>query len=174
MRAFRGILLTALIWALAVSAGVAGDRPTAPVEQLRALYVQRLVKYVTWPQGEGPEPGGQVIIAATDVGELRPYFNEDSDSPRFRLVQWPADDFHVLVLTGAPEREMAAILKRVVGRPVLTISENRASLRQGAVINFYVNNGKLKLEINPEAASRSGLTISSRLLQLSRIYRGDE
>ena len=57
---------------------------------------------------------------------------------------------------------------------MLTISENPATLRYGAVINFYMNDGKLKLEINPSAASRSGLSISSRLLQLARIYQGEE
>ncbi|MCJ2164549.1 MULTISPECIES: YfiR family protein [unclassified Pseudodesulfovibrio] len=150
-----------------------GRRLTANLDQLRALYVQRLVKYVNWPDGVGPKPGEPFIVAATDPASLRPYFGSPAGSVRFKLVQWPASDFHVLVLTGAPDREISAILKRVADLPILTISQNPVHLRQGVMVNFYMNNGKLKFEINPAAAKRGGLSISSRLLQLARIYQGE-
>lgn len=176
MRLPRYIFLASLIWALLITpaAAIGGSKKlTASADQLRALFVQRLVKYVTWPDGMGPRPGEPVIVAATDPQSLRPYF-EKVPTSHFKLVAWPAKEYHVLVLTGAPERDIAAILKRTAGQPVLTIGQNPVNLRLGVVVNFHMVNGKLKLQINPQAASRAGLSISSRLLQLAKIYKGDD
>ncbi len=173
MRLLRFFLLPCLIWALLFSPASAGGskRLTATGDQLRALFVQRLVKYVSWPAGMGPEPGQPVVIAATDPGKLRPYFNDNSS--QFKIVSWPAEEYHVLVLTGAPEREAAAILKRTAGRPVLTIGQNPVNLRLGVVVNFYMVNGKLRLQVSPKAAEKAGITISSRLLNIAQIYAGE-
>ncbi|WFS63302.1 YfiR family protein [Pseudodesulfovibrio thermohalotolerans] len=176
MGVLRPIFLSVLVWAFFVSPYQAsgGTRLTAEPDQLRALYVQRLVKYVTWPRGAGPAPGEPFVVAATDPARLRPYFPDSDavgDGPRFRLVQWPAE-CHVLFLAGASRREGAAIIKRVVDLPVLTITQDPEGPEQGAIINFYMQGGRLKLEVNPDAAGRAGLAVSSRLMQLARIHRG--
>ena len=175
MRIFRPIILTCLIWALVIpaSAGIGGNKKlTASADQLRALFVQRLVKYVSWPDGMGPKSGEPVIVAATNLKSLKPFFGKGNAAIGFKLVQWPAKEFHVLVLTGTPEREVAAILKRTAGRPVLTIGQNPVNLKLGVVVNFHMVNGKLKLQISPKAARRAGLSISSKLLRISQIYKG--
>ena len=175
MGMLRPILLAVLCWALLcpVHPASAGGRLTATPDQLRALYVQRLVRYVAWPAGEGPAPGKPFVVAATDPARLRPYFPapDQVGEPEFRLVQWPAR-CDVLVLVGASRREAAAILKRVADRPVLTITQDPDGPALGAVINFYMQGGRLKLEVGLEAARRAGLSISSRLLQLARIHEG--
>nr|WP_287410632.1 YfiR family protein [Pseudodesulfovibrio sp.] len=167
-------VITLLFWTVGlcpVSSFAGGKQLTATSEQLQALYVQRLVKYVKWPVGAGPKLGEPYVIAATDSKKLKPYFNDAS--LQFRLVQWPADGVHVLVINGAPKREAAAILKRTAEMPVLTIGQSPANLRQGVVINFRMVGGKLKLQVNPHAAGAAGLNISSRLLRIATIYRGE-
>jgi len=148
-----------------------GGSAAAEPDRLEAMFVQRLARYVTWPEAARPGPDGPVIVAATDAKRLKPYF-ADLPEGQFRLVQWPADEFHILVINGAPEREAAAILHRAAGRPVLTIGQGAESLRQGAVIAFRRVGEHIRLEVNPRAAARSGLSISSRLLSIVRIYGG--
>ncbi|WP_319581858.1 YfiR family protein [uncultured Pseudodesulfovibrio sp.] len=175
MGKLRPILLAALFWVLLCPASpvAAADRLTATPDQLRALYVQRLVKYVAWPDGAGPAPGQPFVIAAMDPARLRPYFPipGTGEGLEFRLVQWPAR-CDVLVLVGASRREAAAIIKRVADKPVLTITQAPAGPALGAVINFYMQGGRLKIEVSLEAARRAGLSISSRLLQLARVHGG--
>ena len=147
-----------------------GHQMTAEADQLRALFVQRLIKYVTWPSTEKSGHDTPIIVAATDARSLRPYFPQSPDSP-FQLVQWPADHCQVLVLNGITERTAAAILKRVAKNPILTVGQFPTGPRMGLVVNFMPVEGKLKLEINPQAAHQAGLTISSKLLKLAHIYR---
>jgi len=175
MGKLRPLLIAVLFWGLLwpVFPVWAGGRLTATPDQLRALYVQRLVKYVAWPDGTGPAPGQPFIVAATDPARLRPYFpapgpGKESD---FRLVRWPAR-CDLLVLAGASRREVAAILKRVADKPVLTITQDPEGPALGAVVNFYMQGGRLKIEVGLGAARRAGLSISSRLLQLVRIHEG--
>lgn len=180
MAALRPALVAVLAWTVLFSlpAVAGGERLTATPDQLRALYVQRLVKYMAWPEGRGPAPGEPFIVAATDPARLKPWFPDPGegggdDGVRFKLVRWPAD-CHVLVLTGAPTREMAAVLMRVADLPVLTVTQDLHGPERGAIINFYMRGGHLRIEVNPAAARRAGLAVSSRLLQLARIYSGEE
>lgn len=164
--------LLALALLLPCVAIAGGKGLSATTDQLQALFIQRLVKYVSWPEGTGPGPGRPTIIAATDADKLRPYFDDGRPDARFRLVQWPSDECHVLMVNGIPDREAAAILGRVAESPVLTIGQSPVSLRVGAVVNFHRVGGKIRLQVSPGAAEKAGLFISSRLLQIARIYEG--
>jgi len=162
-----------LMVALAASpgpAGAQGQRLTATADQLQALFVQRMVRYVAWPDAGTSPPSGPIIVAATDAESLRPHFADGMARSDFQLVQWPVENCHVLILVGAPDRAAAAILQTVADRPVLTVTQSPSGMRMGAMINFFLANDRLRLEINPAAAERAGLAISSRLLGLARIY----
>lgn len=167
-----GGLLIGILFFMPVRVECGGAPLSATGNQLRTLFVKRMIKYVLWPEGVAPKKGEPFIIAATDARKLQPYFTEYKGSSNFKLVQWPAKKCHVLILTGTSERSVAAILKNISGKPILTIGQNPANLRMGVMVNFIMLNGKLKFQINPEAADRVGLTISSRLLNLAQIYSG--
>lgn len=155
-------------------AGADGPRLTATADKLRALFVQRIVRYVTWPEGAAPPEGGPFIVAAADAESLRPHFEDAVAGGGFVLVQWPVEHCHVLVLTGTRDRSAAALLQWASHRPILTITQSPSGMRMGAVVNFFMADGRLRLEISPAAAERAGLVISSRLLGLARIDNGDD
>jgi hypothetical protein len=52
---------------------------------------------------------------------------------------------------------------------VLVVGESEGFARAGGVIGFTVEGGTVGFEVNRAAAERAGLTISSRLLKLSRV-----
>ena len=52
---------------------------------------------------------------------------------------------------------------------VLVVSMADEAATMGSVINFYVDNGKLRFEINNKKAQANGLKINSRLLKLAKI-----
>jgi hypothetical protein len=54
---------------------------------------------------------------------------------------------------------------------VLTVGESPDFLRQGGIINFVLEDGKVRFEINQDAATQADLRISSRLLRLARPER---
>ncbi len=56
---------------------------------------------------------------------------------------------------------------------VLTIAETPGFARRGGVINFTLEDSKVRFEVNVDAAQQVGLNISSRLLSLAKIVQTD-
>jgi hypothetical protein len=52
---------------------------------------------------------------------------------------------------------------------VLTVGESPAFLKEGGVINFYVEDNRVRFEIQPAVARAVGLRVSSQLLKLGRV-----
>lgn len=83
-----------------------------------------------------------------------------------------ADDFHGcnLLFVGASEdRRLGRILEGVKGLDVLTVGEFPGFLQAGGVINFVVQDNKVKLELNIDAAARANLKISVKLIAVSHV-----
>ncbi len=64
---------------------------------------------------------------------------------------------------------MGEILSELDSKPILAVSEIGSFAREGGTINFYLQGGKVRFEINPNAAQRRRLKISSQLLTLGKI-----
>jgi hypothetical protein len=52
---------------------------------------------------------------------------------------------------------------------MLTVGDTDGFARQGVMINFYLEQEKVRFEINPRAAAEVGIRPSAKLLQLGRI-----
>ncbi len=153
----------------------ADTKITATKTQLRALFIQKIPKYVLWPEQEDPakdsKEGTPYTVATIDKESLLPYFNKPES---FKLVRWPVANCQVLFLDSKNPRVIAAIIQRVKDKPILTIGQNPDFMRMGGIINFVESGSRMKLQVNICAARKAGLTISSKLLKLSEIYCGDE
>lgn len=69
---------------------------------------------------------------------------------------------------------MGEILAELAGAPVLTVSEIEGFGRRGGIINFYLEENRVRFEINPRAAEAGGLRISSELLSLGKIVVAEQ
>ena len=63
----------------------------------------------------------------------------------------------------------SSILEEVKTLPMLTVGQAGDFIRAGGILGFFLQDGRLRFEINPEAAQRVGLRISSRLLMLAKV-----
>ena len=63
----------------------------------------------------------------------------------------------------------SGVLEAVRTLPVLTVGQAGDFIRAGGILGFFLQDGRLRFEISPEAAQRVGLRISSRLLMLAKI-----
>ncbi|SDL37129.1 protein of unknown function [Maridesulfovibrio ferrireducens] len=164
--------LLAVLILLSSSIAMAADtKRTATKTQLRALFIKKIPKYVLWPEQSNSKHGRPYTVATIDKDELVPFFNTPDS---FKLVRWPAENCQVLFLDSKKPRVIAAIIKQVQDKPILTIGQNPDFLRMGGIINLVESGSRMKLQVNICAARKAGLTISSKLLKLSEIYCGDK
>lgn len=79
-----------------------------------------------------------------------------------------------IVFISASEKErLPQILDAVENLSILTIGDTNGFIQQGVVINFYIEDDKVRFEINPKAAESADLKISSKLLKLGRIVKAE-
>jgi hypothetical protein len=80
---------------------------------------------------------------------------------------------HVLFIGSAENKRSLPLLAEIKTAGILTVGESEASGADGVVINFKLEGGKVRFEINVKAAERQKLRISSRLLSLAHIVESN-
>ena len=78
----------------------------------------------------------------------------------------------MLFICASERRRMAEILKSVNEVSVLTVSELERFLPAGGMIQFVMEENKVRFDINPGAARRAHLRISSKLMSVARRIDG--
>lgn len=73
----------------------------------------------------------------------------------------------ILFIGESRQSDLNAILRKVDGAGVLTVTENIDPFRSGVMINFTSSDDQVRFEINDKAARRVRLKISSKLLNLA-------
>jgi hypothetical protein len=80
---------------------------------------------------------------------------------------------HVLFLSMGEMRRSAGVLDALVGLPILTVSDAKDFVRSRGIVEFFIENGRMRFSINTDAADRAGLHLSSRLLGLAKVVKDE-
>ena len=167
----RGGECAAVVAAILLCAAAAVAQEISLEYQVKAAYLFNFTKFVDWP-ADAIAPGAPLTIC---VAAPNPFGRALEETIRgevvggrtlaTRVVRDPAG-CHVLFV---PDGVSAApLLRDARTRPILTVGESEDFLRDGGVINFVMQGGKVRFDISPEAAERAQLRVSSRLLRLRR------
>ena len=75
-----------------------------------------------------------------------------------------------MVFVPVTEKDRAdRILRGLKGTSTLTVGETPGFAGLGGIVNLTVEGNKVHFEVNPLAAERAGLKISSKLLSIAKI-----
>ena len=170
------VLLTAMAPAFLARAGDA-----APSEyQVKAVFLYHFTKFVEWPAGAGDKKSFVVGVVGRDPfgAELEKALDGKSvDGRPFvvrRFKQTGDVQFCNLLFVGDSELDrFPRLLGRLNEWNTLTVSDVDGFLQQGGAINFLIEGEKVRFEINPKAAERAGLKISSQLMKVAKAIRPD-
>lgn len=67
------------------------------------------------------------------------------------------------------EERLGPLLTRTQGRSILTIGYEEGLARRGVMMNFYLEGNHMHFEINPTRIKQARLTLSSYLMNMSKI-----
>jgi hypothetical protein len=163
-----------------LSAGAAGAG--SDEYRLKAAFLLNFAKLVEWPASAAPAPGAPLVLAVAAPAGVRDSIAAGlagaavaGHPVEVRGVVDPGDvvGCHI-VFVSVDGGDVAALVAAARGSSALTVGESRDFARRGGVIRFFEEKRKLRFEINPGAADRAGLRISSRLLGLARLVEGSE
>jgi len=73
----------------------------------------------------------------------------------------------ILFISSSQQNRIKEILAELDSTSVLTVSDMREFTRHGGMIQFVVEENKVRFEVNLTSAERSGLSLSSQLLKVA-------
>jgi hypothetical protein len=129
-----------------------------------------LTKFVDWP-ALPPNEVRICILGSEAVGSMMGDIANRMVRNRPLKIEVDAvpDPAQCQVLfIGRSEKRLSELVKRLHGANVLTVSDQDGFARGGGIVGLYPEGGKIKLEINPDAARSANLRISAKLLELAR------
>ncbi|MGH9572127.1 MAG: YfiR family protein [Candidatus Acidiferrales bacterium] len=152
-------------------------RPTQ--YDVEAVYLFQFGKFVQWPTAPasnepfdicvmGRDPFAQTLdntIAGETIGTSPlkdERINATDDAKRCRI----------LFISSSEDAHLDEILNRLGKSPVLTVSDVPGFLARGGMIQFVVQENRVRFDINVGTAKRVGLAVSSQLLKVAAAVRG--
>jgi hypothetical protein len=174
LRSVRIAVAAALV-AAALVARLAAQSPASIEDDIKAAYLFNFTKFVEWPPNafSGTSDPLNVCVAgdaAVASAVERAITGERVEGRPLAFVAPPPADVagcHILYIgrgAGDPSRLMAASAKR----PILAVGDAPRFLEHGGAIAFVVEERRVRFDIDPAAAARAGLKVSSKLLRVAR------
>jgi hypothetical protein len=171
---------------LAVSIMLGSGLPVLPQEgtpseyAIKAAMIHKFAGFITWPNQSFQSPSDPVILTVLGSdpfgSQLEDMMQGNMLNGRRIVVQRVRDErhltaCHILFIAGSEQHRLPEILERIQGQALLTIGDSEGFCEHGGIVNFYREANHIRFQINPAAAERENIKISSQLLKLARIVK---
>lgn len=156
------------------SALASGEAIATLEQRVKAAFLFRFTEFVTWPDEALPRPNAPFVIA---VAGSEAYTDALRQVAAGRIVQGHpvqvrrVNDFaippaQILFVPDSEKRRLREWV-RAAPRHALIVTDSSEALDHGSVINFALDEGRVRFEISLENAEKRRLHLSSRLLALA-------
>jgi hypothetical protein len=156
----------------------------APTEyQVKAAYLFNFLKFVEWPGDPIANTNGHWVIGI--VGD-DPFGDDLTQIVSGKTVQGhellvrrfqSGEDLracHVLFISASEKKHLSPMLAALSGSSVLTVGDMDHFIESGGMIQFVMEEKRVRFAIDVGAAGRARLKVSSKLLSLARTVTGAE
>lgn len=160
------------------SVASAADGPALVELRVKAAFLSKFALYIDWPDAR--KAGSDKTIVVGLLGgdpfglELDKALKDQRIGARGFLVRRIASvdevgECQILFVASKSAEWTREVIKRLGGRATLTVGDSEEFARCGGMIGFIREDGKVRFAINLAASKRAGLTISSKLLRVSKL-----
>jgi hypothetical protein len=169
-----GSPLFVVLAGMVFSHGAAADEPSLETA-VKATFLSKFGAYVDWPSAAFDSPAAPLTVCVAGDDPFGPALDKAvagqhvGDRPvevkRVKTVT-PHLGCQILYLGANPAQTPAQALQVVHGESVLTVTDGAKGDAVG-IVDFVLNDNRVRFDIDDRTASASGLQISSKLLSLA-------
>lgn len=147
---------------------------------IKAAYIERITRFVDWPSKDSQVAGDQFVIGVYDEDEffyaLKEVFKEKTIKElRVKVISVKTPKqisaCNICYISESARPHLNEFIDNANASSVLLISETTGFCQTGVHINFYVEEEKLKFELNEVSMASAGFKVSYLLKQNIRIIR---
>lgn len=171
-RSVRRLLAVVASLCVACTAPLSRGQQPGVEYAVKATYLYKFAPFVEWPVGVFAAPTDPFVICIAGNDPVSVLVDEAARGQRvgahpIEVVHLPAARdvaCHVLYVAQRGPAGLAA-LHAVRGKPVLTVTDDAEDAH--GIINFVLQDNRVRFEIDQNAAAENNLVISSKLLNLA-------
>ena len=178
------IVTTCLLSAMALGSHAEGvDTSDSSEYLIKAGFIYNFAKLVEWPTSAFAQPDSPFVIGILGNDPFGATLDTivadkkiDGRAFAVRRLRWSKDSkdlkgCNILFVSSSEKEHIDSVVETMKGLPILTIGDAPGFAKRGGIINFTLEDNKVRFEVNVEAAKHADLTISSRLLTLAKIVQ---
>jgi hypothetical protein len=145
--------------------------------KFHTVFMYNFTKYVKWPEGAVTD---RFVIGVLGSSGIVPHLEQMASTKsvngkpiELKVFSSPAEvaNCHMLFVPENRSNELASLRSSLATQPTLIVTEKAGLARAGSDINFVVDNGRWKFELNEAANAMHQLKVSSELTKFaSKIY----
>jgi hypothetical protein len=178
------IAITCLLSAMALgSHAEVLDSSDSSEYLIKAGFIYNFAKLVEWPTISFAQPDSPIVIGILGEDPFGATLDKIVADKKIngrglavKRVKWSRDlkdlkDCNILFVSASEKEHIESVIDAMKGLPILTIGDAPGFAKRGGVMNFVLEDNKVRFEVNVEAAKHADLTISSRLLTLAKIVQ---
>ena len=164
------LLCLCLLWDICPARALADGAPVSAVE---ATYLYKLAAFVTWPPNTLPAHDFVICIAGDDpFGPAldRAVAGQSVQQRPVTVKRYgtiAANPGCQILFAAGGEQSVADELAAVSGAPVLTVTDGQTEDSPAGIVNFVLQGGFVRFELDPAAAAANNLGLSSKLLGIA-------
>ncbi|HET6907623.1 MAG TPA: YfiR family protein [Rhodanobacteraceae bacterium] len=153
------------------------SRPRISLEYaVKATYLYKFAPFVNWPPDTFTAANAPFRICVVGVDPFEGYLEKavagrSLGTHSFVVRHMDAitsdTDCQIVFISHLQSQSIGQALDAVRGKPVLTVTDSTADPNSGSIMQFVVAHGRVRFDVNSDAAARNHLTISSKLLSLA-------
>jgi hypothetical protein len=157
--------------------------------EVKAAFMYNFLKFVDWPEEKTAKTGNQITIGiigqdpfgtAADILKGKKVEERDVVLKRFDSLQQLKDaadanaqmdilkKCNLLFICQSERKNTKEIFDILKNNGVLTVSDTQGFLEDGGIVNFVIEDNKVRFDINLTASEKAGLKIRSQLLRLAK------
>lgn len=188
------VVLALVLFVVPIVAQAQEESAPSREYQIKAAFLYNFIKFVDWPKEKTADSNEPIIIGIIGKDPFGNAFEPIKDKPvkgKKLIINWfkgfeepkksgekdksklqreieALRKCHLLFICSSEKENFEEIIETLKGSSVLTVEETAGFLESGGIINFVMEEKKVRFEINNAAAKRAKLKIRSQLLRLAK------
>lgn len=176
----RGTLLMLLLLAT-LNPAIAQIRP-ANEKQVKAAFIYNFTHFIDWPATSFASESAPFVIGIVGNDPIAEYLSDLVKDEKCGYRNISVQKFatyndigncNILYIPGNEASKLKSIIPELNRRGILTVVDDASYSKWGGIVCFFKQQNKLRLQINISQAKAAELTISSKLMSVSDIYKGN-
>ena len=147
-------------------------------EEVKAAYIKTITGFVTWPKLEKKSDSFSILLFGKSKNNkaIKQLYENEKINGKFiniRIIDDPAKINYcdIIFINTINQQQLTQVISRAKKCKALIFSDTVGYAQQGSHINFYIEQSKVKFEINIESVVEDGFFIQSLLLDYAKIIK---